>query len=234
MARGRSAATLACLFALLGANGARAGATVDLLFVGLDGAPIAATNNLELSPGSIPGSVLTMAVVVRNDEPLTIAVFSLNYDLDGDNELDVVSAFQWGGVPLNKQATDFFAPIAGLAPTTATFVGSFQGATTNFSGPRVLPAAGGAFAGGYQMGTVVWHVNVPANNDGADIISGLLNPGIDGFFNATFDDMDNSVLFRSATVNLGDFVPEPAGSAWSASRCCAGGAGDAARSWRKR
>jgi hypothetical protein len=44
------------------------------------------------------------------------------------------------------------------------------------------------------------------NNDGADVISGLLNFGIDGFFNATFDDMANLVLFNSATVNA---VPEP-------------------------
>ena len=189
---------------------ARAGATVDLLFVGVNGAPIAPTNDVDAGLYGV-GAQLTMAVVMRNDVPLTIAVFSLNYDLDGDNELDIVSFFGWGGVPLNKAATDFFNPIGAFSPTTATFVGSFQGATTNFAGPRLLPPAAGAFAGGYQMGTVTWKVNAGVNNDGADVISGLLNFGIDGFFNATFDDMSNQVLFRSATVNLG--VPEPAAGA---------------------
>jgi hypothetical protein len=181
---------------------ARAGATIDLLFVGINGGAIAATNTVTVNAGD----QLTMALRMRNDQTMTIAVFSTNYDLDGDNELDVVSQFQWGGVALNKQATDAFAPVGAFSPTTATFVGSFQGSTTNFGGPRVLPAAGGAFAGGYQMGTIVWKVGGGVNNDGADVISGLLNFGIDGFFNATFDDMANLVLFNSATVNA---VPEP-------------------------
>lgn len=183
------------------AREARAGATVDLLFVGVNGAAISATHTVTVAPSA----QLTMAVRMRNDVPMTVGIFSLNYDLDGDNELDVVSAFQWLGVPLNKEATDFFDPVtAGLSPTTASFVGSFQGQITNFVGPRVLPPAAGAFAGGYQLGTVVWHVNAGVNDDGADIISGLLNGG-DGFFNATFDDMANVVLFNSATVT----VPEP-------------------------
>ena len=181
---------------------ARAGATIDLLFVGINGGSIAATNTVTVNAGDL----LTMALVMRNDQTMTIAVFSTNYDLDGDNELDVISQFQWGGVALNKQATDSFSPVGAFSPTTATFVGSFQGATTNFGGPRVLPPAAGAFAGGYQMGTIVWKVGGGVNNDGVDVISGLLNFGIDGFFNATFDDMANLVLFNSATVNA---VPEP-------------------------
>jgi len=189
----------------------RAGATIDLLFVGVNGSPITPTADIDAGAFGGPGVQLTMAAVMRNDVPLTIAIFSLSYDLDGDNELDVVSAFQWGGVRINKAGTDFFAPVGAFSPTTATFVGSFQGATTNFGGPRVLPPAAGAFAGGYQMGTVTWQVGSPVNNDGADIISGLLNFGVDFFADSGFNDINNQILFNTATVNLG--IPEPAAGA---------------------
>jgi hypothetical protein len=41
---------------------------------------------------------LTMAIFMRNDQPLTAAVFSLSYDLGSDDVLDVLSAIQWTGV----------------------------------------------------------------------------------------------------------------------------------------
>jgi len=196
---------LGMVVGLIGMGGfvrdARAGATVDLLFVGQNGTAIAATNTVTAAIGD----TLTMAIMMRNDQTLTVAVYSTRYDLDGDNELDVLSQFQWGGLPINKQASDFFAPVGPFSPTTATFVGSFQGSTTNFALPRVLPAAGGAFAGGYQMGTVTWKVNAGVNNDGADIISGILNKGVDAFGDGGFNSL-TAVLFRSATVN---FIPEP-------------------------
>jgi hypothetical protein len=202
----RNAAALLTATLLLGlgapAREASAGATVDLLFVGRNGSPIAATDGLAASPGD----ELTMAVMMRNDQPLTLAVFSLNYDLDGDDELDVVSAFQWRGIPINKSATDFFAPIGAMNPTTSTFVGSFQGATNNLSLPRTLPPAGGAFAGGYQMGTVTWRVKSGVQTDGSDILSGILNLGIDAFGDAGFNEMSHLVLGNSAAVNA---VPEP-------------------------
>ena len=191
---------LMATLALLGSD-ARAGATVDLLFVGRNFNPIAPIDTVSVAPGDF----LTMVVLMRNDEPLAIAIFSLNYDLDGDDELDVVSAFQWQGVRIATPPPDFFRPLAGLRPNTATFVGSFQGATTNFSPTRRLPPAGGAFAGGYQMGTVIWKVNAGVNTDGADIISGILNAGVDAFADAGLNIMDERVRFNSATVN----IPEP-------------------------
>src|SRR5262245_25761290 len=202
---------LAMVAGLVGLGGfvrdASAGATIDLLFVGKNGAPIAATNTVTVGTNGQVSATLTMAAIMRNDQTLTVAVFSGNYDLGGDNELDLLSVFQWGGLPIAKAGTDFFAPIGGLTPSTTTFFGSFQGSTTNLSLPRVLPVAGGAFAGGYQMGTVVWHVN-SGDTDGADIISGLLNFGIDAFSDANFNIIDGLVAFHSATVN-GNVVPEP-------------------------
>lgn len=184
---------------------ARAGVTIDLLFVGRDGGAITPTNTVTLNPGETPN--LTMAVLMRNDETVAVMVYSMNYDLNLGNELDIVSQFQWEGVALNKQSTDFFAPIAGFSPTTATFVGSFQGATSNIAPPPIRPLSpsAGAFAGGYQMGTVTWHV-VGASNDGVDIISGLLNFGIDGAAGGALQDLTNVIQFNGATVNV---IPEP-------------------------
>src|SRR5262245_45482503 len=205
---------LALIAAALFSNDARAGATIDLLFVGHNGGAIAATDTITVSPGDI----LTMAARMRNDSFLTISYFSLNYDTDGDNELDVVSAFMWSGLAIDKAGTDFYAPVTHdpeAFRSTATFVGVFQGSTRNFAGPRPLPPAAGIFAGGYQMGTVTWKVNAGVNNDGADI-SGLLDIVRDGFYGCpgsisctgdpAFTDLNDLVRLNSATVNL---VPEP-------------------------
>jgi len=146
-----------------------------------------------------------MALRMRNDEPLTLSIFSLNYDLDGDDELDVVSAFQWVGVSIGKAASSFYGPVAPLQPPTATFVGSFQGVTSELSLPRLLPAAGGAFAGGYQMGTVVWKVNPSASFGGAHILSGVFNAGVDAFQDSLLNSMEARVRFNAATLT----VPEP-------------------------
>jgi hypothetical protein len=185
---------------MLLASDSRAGATVDRLVVGRNGAAIAATNAVDVSPGD----TLTMALLLRNDQPLSAGIFSLGYDLGGDDELDVIAAIGWAGFP-------FFGPVPcpefcipsppNLPPigVTPTFVGSFGGAGS-------LPPAGGAFAGGYQVGTVVWQVNPGVQSDGVDILSGLFNPGVDGFVGIAFDPIDHLVLFRTATVNL---VPEP-------------------------
>src|SRR5262245_32405844 len=178
---------------------ARAGATIDLLFVGRNGGAIAPTDSVSAAPGD----TLTLALRLRNDVRLSLAFFSLSYDLDGDDELDVVNALEWAGF-------SFFGPpcfVCFPPPSTATFVGPFRGQPR--SPGATLPIAGGAFAGGYQMGTVVWKVNAGANDDGADILS-LLRFGADGILDADLNDIGASVLFRAATVNL---IPEP-GTAW--------------------
>jgi hypothetical protein len=180
------------------AHDALAGATIDLLFTERNGI---ALDTPARSIGAQNGDELTLAVLLRSDEPLTIAILSLDYDVGGD-ELDVVAAFQWRGAALNKAASDRFTPLGRLDPSTARFVGSFQGITTNLGLPRTLPAS----AAGYQMGTVVWRV-VDVRSDGTDILSGLFNRGIDIFADAEFGEIDGSVLFHAASVNT---IPEPA------------------------
>ncbi len=191
----------------LPAGAASAAATVDLLFVGVDGSPIAPTDSLRLGAGVGVGDELTMAVRMRNDVPLSVVVFSLRYDLDGGDELDVVSAFQWRGLAIARSGSEFFAPIGRLSPTTRSFVGSFQGWTTNLGLPRTLPPAAGAFAGGYQMGTVTFRLKPGARSDGPDVVSGTLHLGIDAFGDAGFADVSHLVRFNTASVNL---TPEPA------------------------
>jgi len=182
---------------------ANAGMTIDLLFTQINGGNIAATDTLGLGALN-PGDQVTMAAMVTNDEPITAIIFSLNYDLALENGLDVVSVNQWLGVALNMAGTDRFQPLGALSPTIESgpgsvgFAGSFQGTTTNLSLPRTLPA------GSYQMGTVTWHYTGNATQD-IDIISGLLNFGIDVTGDATFANMDARTVFNGATI----LVPEP-------------------------
>src|SRR5262245_37097268 len=189
------------------AERADAGATVDLLFVGRNGERIAPTDSVRVGEDVRIGDLLTLAIRLRNDIPLTVVVFSLRYDLDGADELDVSSAFQWRGVALSKSGGDSFQPIGSLSPTTTDFVGSFQGWTSNLLLPRSLPAAAGPYAGGYQMGTVTFRVKRGARSDGADVVSGLLHRGVDAIGDAHFRDVGGLVKFNAATVH---FTPEPA------------------------
>jgi hypothetical protein len=183
------------------ASSAMAGAALDLVFIEKNGGAIAATDTVTAAAGD----TLLMALVMHTDIQLSAYGFSLNYDLDGDNELDVVSATQWSGVPLNAKASASFTPLGALAPSTSTFVGSFN-ATNNVNTLNLfLPANA---APGYTIGTVVWHVNAGVNTDGADIISGFLNPGVDGLGDSSFNLIDNQALFHGATVNS-TVIPEP-------------------------
>jgi len=196
----RRAARIGCVLLALAtaARDARAGATVDLLFLAVDGAPIAPTPALAASAGQ----TLTLGVFLRNDQPIGIATFSLRYDLDGDDELAVARATQWHGLVTSSAGS--FVNGHPLHPTTPSFVGSFSGFSHPFGAS--LPPASGAFAGGYQMGTVIWTVNAGVNGDGADVVSGLLlSDEVIG--DADFADIAAQVEFRSASV---DAVPEPA------------------------
>jgi hypothetical protein len=180
------------------ARDARAGATIDLVIVGINGVPTLPGDSVSVDVSD----EITMALIMKNDEALTAAIFSLSYDLGGDT-LDVVSAVQWSGLPINKAGTDFFQPLAGLNPISSTFVGAFQGVTTNLSLPRTLPVAGGAFAGGYQMGTVVWHGKVPG---ATTITGGIINVALDAFGDAAFNNISNLVAPDSVAVTV---IPEP-------------------------
>jgi hypothetical protein len=207
-------AAMAAAMAGLGglASEARAGSTVDLLFTGIDGVAITPTHTVTVSGGE----TLAMGAFMKTDVPLGIAVFSIHYDLDGGNELDVVAAFQWAtGVAIAKNRSAFFGPFSGpsgwlLAPSrtsSSSEIQSMWGVSSELE--RALPANPLV---SYQMGTVVWKVTGNAVTDGADVVSGLL-VGFDGWYDSQFLSVPGSELvFNSATVNsaTANFVPEPA------------------------
>ena len=203
----RSLLAISVVAGLVAASGtATAGVTVDLLFVARNGSAIAATDTVTADPGD----TLTMAVRFTNDVPLTGIALSLNYDLDGDDELDVVRATQWAGVQLNKLSTVTFSSFqVALGPSTQTFIGSFTGGVIPGYSTLTLPP------NTYQIGTVTWTVNAGVNSDGADILTGFLIPGFDGLLGSGFADISDQAMFHSATVNL---IPEPG----TAGLLCAG------------
>ena len=110
--------------------------------------------------------------------------------------------FRSRGVALNPSSTVRYSPLAvPFFPTTSTFVGTFQSTNGNQTA-FYLPNSP---AGGYTVGTIVWKVKTP-QTDGQDILSGLFNPGVDGFADNNFNDFSDQVLFHGATVNA---IPEP-------------------------
>jgi hypothetical protein len=199
----RKLIVLAMVAGLIGAGvytrDASAGATVDLLFVGKNGNPIAATDTVT----AVASDTLTMAVLLTSDQILVLSNLSLTYDTDLGDELDIVSAIEWVGMGLNMQNTiTYLALQPGVPNQTATFIGSFDGATNDYTPPILGLPAGPT----YQLGTVTWHATANVSSDGADIFSGLFDVIVDGFGDAGFNNIDTAILFRSATVNL---VPEP-------------------------
>jgi len=204
----RQVFALAMLAGLVGMGGlvrdARAGATVDLLFVGTTGAGVTGSNIIYAAPGD----TLTMAVLMRNDVPLSFAQFMIVYDLPGPtNELDIVSVVVWGGVPVAGAKGAKFAPIAPPSLITQTVISSFNSAVPP---PPALPLApfGGAFAAafpdGYQMGTVTW---VATGASGTTIAAGINLQGQIGqaFIGTGGVNISTSVMFNAASV----VIPEP-------------------------
>jgi len=196
----RKCFTLISLALALGlvAGDSRAGATVDLLFVNHNFELIAPTDTVAVQPGDY----LVMNLVLSTTSQLSIHAFSLLYDLDGQDELDPGRKSNWSSVALNPTHTVRYQPLlAPFSPTTSTFVGSWQ-STNGGSQTLFLPPSP---AGGYVVGTIIWNVKNP-QTDGQDILSGLFNPGVDGFADNNFNDISDQVLFHGATVNA---VPEP-------------------------
>jgi len=205
---------VAMVAGLIGMGGfvrdARAGATVDLLFVAVNGGAIAATDSVVAAVGD----TLTMAVLMRNDEPLSIMQFGVEYDLPlpGTDKLDVLSEFSWGGLVAGPKATQRFQPLSPVNGNfSPTLVNSFNSAIG--TPPAVpLPAFGGAFAAanplGYQVGTITWLVK---NTDPPTMTPGVNLQGLtgQGFFTTGGAVIPvANLVFNSAMV-----VPEPATAA---------------------
>jgi len=203
---------VAMVAGLLGMGGlvrdARAGATVDMLFIGTTGAGTVGSNTIQAAAGD----TLTMAVLMKNDVPVSLAQFMIVYDLPGPtNELDIVSVVVWGGVPVAGAKGAKFTPISPPSLITQNVISSFNSAVPP---PPALPLApfGGAFAAafptGYQMGTVTW---VATGASGTTIGAGINLQGVIGqaFIGTGGVNISSTVLFNAASV----VIPEPATAA---------------------
>jgi len=201
---------MAMVVGLVGMGGlvrdARAGATIDLIFTGTTGAGTTGGSTI----AAAAGDTLTMAVLMRNDQTLSVVQFNVNYDLPGPTDtLDVVSAFAWVGVTAGPMAANKFAPLSGPSCSNpGTVCGSFN-SVIGVPPALPLPVFGGAFAaanpGGYQMGTITWVVN---QVDPGTIVAAFSTG--QGFFGAGGVQIPlSNLVLNPSVVN----IPEPATAA---------------------
>jgi len=155
------------------------------------------------------GDLLTMALVMSNDEPLSAYSFSLEFDRS-DVELEVVSAVQWLGIAVGARGADYrpivdpctaYRACQNSSPGSPGYWGIFNAVRDLGQGfvPPALPP------GSYQVGTVTWRTRA-AKADGEDVFAGLFLAGVDGVTDGDFELIDAETLFRSASVILN---PEP-------------------------
>jgi hypothetical protein len=201
-----AACAAACLVAIAPSEPARAGATVDLLFIAVNGTPIAPTDTVTVHQAA--GDLLTMALVMTNDEPISLAQFGVEFNRD-DQELSAASASLWAGVALGSRGEAFQPMFVGLCPEDTgprPCSNASPGFLWPFLGLLTLPAMERhAFlpAGSYQMGTVTW-LTQDARTDGADILA-TIDRSVDGFGDATWALFDPTLHSASVLLN-----PEPA------------------------
>jgi len=205
----RGAIAMIAALAGFGGSASDASATtvlVELIFVEQNGNPIAPGPGRSVGNPTVqaaPGDTLKMEVHLINFVPLTLAAFSLRFDSDGQNELDIISANLWTGVPL--AGGDSFAPVQPLTSVestgTAGSIQSFNGVTSNFGLPRTLPVPSSPVnCCSYVMGTVTWRVTSNVASDGDDVTAGLFNAGVDAFADAQVNQITD-LEFRSAIVD---------------------------------
>ena len=202
------AATLGLVFAATAANAA----TLNLTWTGTTGTGTTGGSSISADTGDT--LTLSMTLALEAGDSLSSYGVSIAFDGDGADELNLVSATE-GTHQATYTCTPFPTCYISFGPTLSNlnsgvnstqesvggsggFVNTFEQATlgTGPSAPTVI-----------NVGTVVFTVNT-AIADGADIISGFLNGGVDAAF-------DNSgaplaINFGSAEVNgAGAVVPEP-------------------------
>jgi len=215
-----SLALMAAMLCLVGMT-KDAGATVTLALewgacnLGCTGLT---TNSVNVAPGL--GQTLRLDIFMTHDETagINIAFFSLNFDTDLLNELNIgaMPPVNWAGTDVDPgTGVALYGPVGVPAVSPESSLGvagridTFDSLTTS---GLVLPQSGLAYTVGtvtataparYRVGQVFFSVNV-ALTDGVDVFSGLFNTGVDGIYNglalATVND------FGNASVNL---IPEP-------------------------
>ena len=191
---------------------------VDLVFTSHNGSAI----NTD-SVTAAPGDLLTMEIRFIPDEDISILGWSILYDTDNENELNIIQVREWTGysqtaMAMNNQLSVTFTPTNNGAGQlggnvfTESGAGSRGESLTYESGSIATPLPGPAttgFSAPYVVGTIVWQVNSPTT-DGDDIFVGAFNSGVDGTFNSDIPgvNLNNSIDFQGASVNV-NVIPEP-------------------------
>jgi len=183
---------------------------------------VAGTQTVTLNPGS--GQTLRLDLFLTHDIPTGISGhgFSLNFDSDLLNELNVNPAMapsEWAGTDLDpNMVINLYAPLdATPSPIIESVLGGPAGRIALFESVNItqtLPMNGAVYTIGtgsntaparYRVGQAFFVAN-GAITDGADIFSGLFG-GADGVIDSAGADIPGGLLsFGTATVNL---VPEP-------------------------
>jgi hypothetical protein len=194
-------AAMVCLVGMTRDAGATA--TVSLVFSGCTGACAGGvgTNNVTVAPGDI----LEMDVILTHNEAsgLGIHAFSINFDSDLGDELNLLAAKAWSGFTyMVTMASATYSPLGtGVGPNIESTgavggqIGTYESGTTATQG---LPA------GTYTVGTARFLVTGNVSTDGDDLFSGLFRVGIDGIFNGA--NLATTNVFGNGSVNA---IPEP-------------------------
>jgi hypothetical protein len=226
-----SVALMAAMLSLLGiTRDAAATATTTLEWGacggGAGGCAGVGTNTLTLAPGG--GQTLRLDIFLTHDEPTGLYghVFSLNFDTDLGNELNLTPGMgpvEWAGSDINPgPLSEIYGPLT--LNSTVESTGASAGRINNFNsvGFAFLPANGVAYTVGtftataparYRVGQVFFNVNrLALSNDGPDVFSGAFNDS--GAFNGGFDLTANGdsqvVTMNFGTASVGTIViPEP-------------------------
>jgi len=173
-----------------------AGATpiAELVFVASSGAGAPGTSTIQAEPGDL----LTAEIrVTAGPEGVSAYGISLEFDVDLGDELDVVSVTELLPPGFSFSFTPGVARIQESAATRPGRVLTFEGATLGL-GPANRT---------FVIGELVLRVTDALATDGADLVLGLWNPGVDGLFDNAGADLAPSASFGSASIVA---LPEPA------------------------
>lgn len=167
--------------------GTAGASTVTGIWVGTSGTGTPGGSSIDANPGDF----LTLHVI-GGIGPTGVSLYAISVDYDADVTAGSCTevAFQFvGGFPYGPLTPG----CAGLGP------------------PRIATAETSAFSASASAGTIliatVVFTAAAVASDGADLLIGTFNPGVDGIVNGAFGiEVPTGVLLSTASVNA---VPEP-------------------------
>jgi hypothetical protein len=194
-------AAMVCLVGMTRDAGATV--TIDLVWSSTSGGGSGAGTS---TITALPGDTLELSVILSNNQTLAGHFFSVNFDTDLADELNLLGAGNWTGSTFGTGTMQTaYVPLGAVGPNVessgiiAGRINTYNsGATT---GTLYLPT------GTYTVGTARFVVTGNVSTDGLDLFSGLFNTGFDTIGdNASQPIPSSALVFNSASVNV---IPEP-------------------------